>query len=53
MLVNSTLGVTPLYNPQDSLYPEETQEATAGNKYKLAASQKNYYRSKHGDPSSH
>lgn len=43
MLVKSTLGVTPLYNPQDSLYPEGTQEATAGNKYKLAASQKNYY----------
>lgn len=44
-----------LYNhQQDSLYPEGTQEARVGNKqYKLAASQKNYYWSKHRNPSSH
>lgn len=45
ILVKSTFEITLLYShQQDSLYPEETQEASAGNKeYKLAASQKKYY----------
>lgn len=54
ILVKSTFDMNLLYNnQQDSLYPEGTQEASAGNKYILAASQKDYYWSKHWNPSWH